>query len=608
MAKKSAVASSEVQKWADRIKSAETERDRIAKLYHWDRIKDQMKGEFSKTLGRMKGTPIVPVNLVHAFIRTAIPNLYFRDPKLAVNPRGASFIPKAKIMEPALNYRWKRLGMKREIKKGLGDAVGWAGHAWFKTGYTADIEEPAEGTKDKDATYETSQSLRSEKIWSMRVSPKDVVFNNDESIDPPYDCRWIAHRLPKSLEAAKKMFPGNDDLKATYIGGLPDDEGKAKSKSVAGKSSGVPMVIIREITSMDTNEILYIADGHDRFLKDPMKFPYEMNGFNWTMMKFNPVPDEAYPYPDLFIAEPQIWEITKLLSMALNHIKRFSRQLIIEEGTMNESEMSKFEQGIDGAVIQARKGSMAQGSGPAPVPYPPIQTDLYNILDRLMVMFDNIIGQSAFDRGSTAQTRTRTLGEVDKIQRGTEARSSEKQDIVEDCVEEIAEKIAALMKQYTDVPEFVAQAGLNVGEFNKILQAASPELAGKMADATGFQYTKEDINGNFDIEVVAGSMKPLDTATRNDLLVQILRFGQSLGLMPNDPASNEIGMELFHNLDMFGVANAFEQKVQLNSFQSQVQALAQQRQQLQTEIQSLSNQRQMLVRGQAAIPSGGMPK
>lgn len=612
MAKKSNVVPHDLQVWYDRIHNAEDARKKISERYGWDRIRDEIKGDYRTVIGTLKGAPFIPVNLAHAFIRTAIPSLYFRDPKFAVNPQGSQYIQRARILEPVLNSTWASLRMKNEMKKVLADTLS-VGMGWIKCGYSAELEasEPPAQPKGKksveakDPQFQTNQTIKNEKIWAYRVSPRHITFNSDESIDPPYDCRWIAHEVHKPLETVKKMFPGNDTLGPSYFSGVSNKDNRKmlSAANITGMAGSVPMVRLYEVTDMDAGQIWWLAEDYFKPLADPKPFPYKFpgNGFQYSMLKFNPVPDEPYPYSDLFAAEPQMWEIMKLLSMALNHIKRFSRQMMVEEGILSKTEEAKFQQGVDGALIKMRKGSTLP---PTPIPYPPIQTDLYNILDRLQLLFDNIVGQSAFDRGSTTATKSRTLGEVDTIQRGTGNRSSEKQDVLEDFAEEVAGKIISLKRQFLDVPEFVAVTGMDPAQLNKILSAPTPELQGQMADSTGFQYTGKDIQGKFDISVVAGSMRPLDIDSRNQLLTQILRFGQALGLQPGDPTSNEIGLEIFNGLDMYGVAQSFEQKIALNGMEQQVQQLAQKRDQLMQQIQQLQ---QRMQPQQQPPPPQGMP-
>lgn len=606
MAKKSGVTPRELQVWYDRIHNAEERRKRIADKYGWERLQRELKGEYRELIGGvtgMKGTPIVPINLVHAFLRTAVPSLYFRDPKIAVNPNGAPSIMTARIQEPVINYCWTKLKMKREIKKVIADALLGTGHGWIKLGMNV-VTEPSsrpKGSKSveaKDPAFTTDQVIKDEKIWAYRVSPWHITFNNDEAVDPPYDCRWICHELHKPLETVKAMFPGNDDLKPEFFSGVIPTESRRLREEDPGAAGAIPMVKLYEVTDMDSGLIFYLANDFHKPLADPKSFPYQFKGYNYSMLKFNPVPDEPYPYGDLFAAEPQIWEITKLLSMAVNHIKRFGRQLFVEKGTLSPSDMAKFEQGVDGAVIECNKGAISEGRVPTPTQYPPVQTDLYNVVDRLQLIFDNIVGQSAFDRGSTTATKSRTLGEVDTIQSATGRRSSEKQDVVEDFVEEVASNLLSLKKQFVDVPEFVAVTGMDVNQLNQVLRPPSPELIGRMADETGFWFTKESIQGNTEVSVVAGSMRPLDHETRNSLLVQILRFGAALGLQPGDPASNEIGLELFHNMDMYGVAQAYEEKIKAAGLQADIQKLTQVRDQLAMQVKQM----QAMAQGGGGLP------
>lgn len=599
MAKKTNVVPEELQTWYDRIHRAEDIRRKVAAQYGWDRIRRELKGEYKSVIGGLKGTPVIPVNLAHAFIRTAVPSLYFRDPRFAVNPLGRQYIDRAKIVEPIMNYKWRVLGMKREMRKVLGDTLGPYGHGWMKCGYTAEAEEVKKKKKSDDPQYETQTVLKGESIWAYRVSPNKVTFNNDEAIDPPYDCRWIAHELLKPLDTVKRMFPGNDDLKGSFLTtyeAAKDTDGNrmgtytGSNKDQSYDKSGIQMVRLYEVTDMDTGTIQLLAEDYYKPLVDPKSFPYKFKGFNWSMLKFNEVNDEPYPYSDLYAAEPQIWEIIKLLSMALNHVKRFNRQLVAKKGQIDETEKAKLMQGIDGNLIET-----LDGTPPNAIQYPQLQPDIYNILDRLQMIFDSIVGQSAFDRGSTTQTKTRTLGEVKDIQRSTGSRSAEKLDLVEDFSEEVAGKMLSLVRQYTDVPEFVAVTGLDPNILNQLLKPPTADMAGKMADETGFYFTKKDIEGKYDLDVVPGSTKPLDFDYRNDLLIQVLKFSQALGIAPGDPASNEIGREFFNNMDMFGVEKAYEEKIQMQQVQAQMAQLQQRKQQLEQQVQQIQQKGQQSI-------------
>jgi len=229
MAKKSGVVPGELQSWYDRIHNAEERRRKVGEKYGWRRIKQELCGDYRKILGQMKGTTIIPINLVHAFVRTAVPNLYFRDPKFSVNPQGTQFINRAKVFEPVANHSWTKLKMKYETKKCIADALLY-GHSWMKIGQTsvAGPEEPKAKPKGKRSVKadkpqaDPNQIIKGSKIWAYRVSPWDITFNSDEALDPPYDCRWIAHRIAKPLETVKAMFPGNDSLIATHTYDLPD--------------------------------------------------------------------------------------------------------------------------------------------------------------------------------------------------------------------------------------------------------------------------------------------------------------------------------------------------------------------------------------------------
>src|SRR5207245_2900840 len=82
--------------------------------------------------------PVVPVNLVYAYVKTEIARLYFKDPWITVNAKRVEDIGSAQIAEQIVNYTWGELKLKSEIKQAILEAL-LIGHSWIKVGYVAEF-------------------------------------------------------------------------------------------------------------------------------------------------------------------------------------------------------------------------------------------------------------------------------------------------------------------------------------------------------------------------------------------------------------------------------------------------------------------------------------
>jgi len=266
------------------------------------------------------------------------------------------------------------------------------------------------------------------------------------------------------------------------------------------------------------------------------------------MLKFNPDPGKPYPLSDIGLIEAQIMEKIKLRSMQLNHLKRWNRQIFIDKGAISEEEVSKYQLGIDGAVIRPEPGGSQKVFLPQ---YPPIQAEIFQVENLIQMDMDGIIGQSQVDRGAPAQTRTRTLGEVELIRSGSLSRSERKKDTLEDFMEEVCRKMIQLLKQFQLTPRYVRALGQD--------KAAIEEQLKERFDGVGLSFTKEDIQGDFDVEAKAGSTIPLSKENRLRILEEILRLGPNIGILPGGNVSRAVGREILRDLDMKEAERAYQE-------------------------------------------------
>lgn len=537
----------EIHRWLTRIDGSERYRKQIAEKYRWQRLIEEYRGYFAG-LTDAADIYVPPLNLIFAYVKSEIPSLYLRDPKIKVNAKKKSSVLAAKVLEKALNYIWRTKRLKRENKKNVLDSL-LVGHSWFKTGYTGTF-----GTIE-DANGNTYEFIDKENFFGYRVPFEHITFNPDAN-DLPYDNTWIAQEVWVPLEElqANKSFENTADLE-----GSTDTDGNSIERALPADErnradSDVKRVKLYEVWDKKSMTVFTITPGCYKYIRSPRKWPYEMQGFPFSFLRLNEDPLCPYGIPDCFMFEPQVIELMKIRAQAIDHIKRYNRQLLLAQGHMNPDTKEQFMQGVTGAVLEVRTDGKPLSDIVAPIPYPQLQTDMYAIEERIKEDMINVSGQSATERGATQKTTTRTVRELVQIQKGGDNRRSDKIDTIEDFVEDIAGNLVALLQQLATEPFFVAITGETPEELMEQLKGRpSAGKAGAITNERGFTFTKEDIQGEFDFECVAGSTKPLDQEQKIQTLVSAYELASQSGMMPGGPVQAFFANEFADEFDLPGL-------------------------------------------------------
>lgn len=534
-----------VNDWNDRIEYAAKVRDDADKAFGYNRAQKEFCGDYLTTLPSfVSDVPVIPLNEVYSYVKAFIASVYSRNPHIAVNPRGKPHLAPAKITELAINAYWRELNLKRQIKRAIVDAVFAEG--WIKTGYSA-----AFGSIEKDEGkpgLEPSEYVKNEEIFATRVSWRNMV-RDPEAVDGLYDARWVSERIIKPIEAVKDsgLYENTADLQPNYVRRKVNDQ----RKILQGSSKDVErLVVLQEIWDWDSEKVLTLAEGHPKILSE-RDWPYDMEGFAHSLLVFNDNPDECYAPNLIGPWEPQLWEKMKLRAMELDHIKRGNRQMSVEQGVLSTAELEKFKQGRTGSVIIRKKGSLP----PAPIPYPLFQTDAYAVETRIDLDKDNVSGMPNAVRSAPQRTQSRTLGEIDRLITAFQVRQNEPQGIVEDFCAEVSTKLIALMKQFLPGEKWVRASQRDIREI-------ATAFGKNRFDGSMFWFTKEDIQGaEFEVEVKAGSTLPLNREGRMKEMVEALKLGPTVGIVPGDKVSVVIGKNIFSELDIKEIEYAYEEKI-----------------------------------------------
>lgn len=554
---------SDVQKWHNRIQESEKLRDKMSGRYDWPGNIEKYRGYYKELADLDINAP--SMNLVFGYVQTELPRLYVRDPYIKVNPKKEATIQASKILEMALNYIWRTKRIKNENKKNIKDTI-LTGQSWFKTGYTGEfgVIEDYEGNP--------MEGIIKEDFFGYRIPNQHVYFDVD-AVNPPFDCRWIAHEYWVPLEKLKGDKKYNQEA-VRMITGSPKKSVNNDSNSWQAKDAKSDIIMARlfEIWDKENQEFLVIAEGCSKFLKKPKEWPYDMKGFPFSYLKFNEVNDEPYGLPDAYILMPQWLEKIKIRAQQLDHLKRYNRQIVQPPNNMTEEEEAKMEKGITGASIKATNPDAIK-----PIPYPPLPQDAYAVENRLDSDIIYIGGQNPLEAGAQGRAQTRTKTELIEQQEGSETRRTDKIDTVEDFIEDIAGNYIALLQQLATVPFYVRITGKDAQEIVEALRmrpsAMNPETAGaSVTNEQGFTFTKEDIKGEFDVEVKSGSTVPLNRATKIQIVQEVAKLAPALGIIPGGPVAGALGRIMAEETDMPELTRALDMELEMQQQMKQDQA------------------------------------
>lgn len=537
-----------VNRWHERISISKKNRDQICEMQGWRRFIDEYKGKFQLSLQGLKGTiPVPPVNDIYSFVQADIAVTSFRDPYITVIPRrGADKNPGslkgAALREAWVNYKWRILKTKSELELEIIDKD-LVGHAWHKVGMTFQ----SEGSGDE-------LKILNEGMYSMRLSWQDVFFNIN-SRRPPEDCQWMAQRIVRTLDDMKREFPQVasklQGTKNPYI--TKDDYERATFKD------DIEIGIMYEIWDARDRMIYLVAEGlSDEWLAQPKPWPDYQKEFPFLMYWDISVPDEPYPLSAIAPWEAQVLEKMVVLAQATNHVKRWNRQLLVNQGAIDTASLDKFERGDDGAVIEVTgQGNLNEKA--RFMDFGQLPTDFYAMLDRYDQIARTTNGQPEIDRGGVTKTQTRTVGELQLIKAGAKSRTDRKVDRFETHCENIARHMMMHFEGNFDsqIEEVVKVTGEPPEEIMAAFQDHFDPVTGTVT------FTPQDIEGEYDVEVRAGSTLPPDKESRMHVLetvmTEVLPVISQAGI---NPLTEELMREFLSDYDMPGLEQAFDRLLQ----------------------------------------------
>ncbi len=159
---------------------------------------------------------------------------------------------------------------------------------------------------------------------------------------------------------------------------------------------------------------------------------------------------------------------------------------------------------------------------------------------------------------------------------------AEEQNIIQDIVEEAAEKLSCLLEQYATEPFYVKITGYKPQEIAQMLASRpSAQKPDSITSQHGYTMTSDDIKGPVDVRIREGSAIPLDKNSKIALLKDLGQTYLEMQGRPAGPFIKALGKMIVEEAGLHELTMALEQEA---VFQAQQQKAAQAQQEKQQQM------------------------
>ena len=476
----------EYKMWVERLGVARKARE--IQEVEWERYLSYYKNQFSTTAS-FRDSDEITVNQVFVLVNIYESVACAKDPYMYVRPRKPDTGPAAVVNESLLNYYWRELGLKKMVRRATKDAI-LCSFGCADLGYSA--------------VFGNEDLVRREGPYIRRLSPFDIWLDPDALYSGDEDEYfrinreiWPFHLFKEKWPEAGKSVPL---YKASYPGRRPTVQ---KTATPISRDDDLARVAVYRAQDLESNELLWFCDGYDDFLlKKPN--PYNVEGFLTELLTFHEVPEEVYSMSVIRPAEGQQLELNKIRTSWMRHRKRFNRRYIHNANAMTPEQKEILKRGEDGSLCEVTD---VRGVIPLQDASMPPDIDLHE--NRIKEDWRDITVINEYLR-SGQMGKTKTAYEASEIVAGSKLRLGTLIEDVRSFQSNIARKLLQILQQYLPEPIVVQIAGSEGQNW--------------------VQFTREQIQGEFDVSIFSGEMLPPDRE-RERVLAE--RFYQTFRPDPN---------------------------------------------------------------------------
>ena len=534
----------ESRKWAKRLKKAQSYQETYSK--NWKTNEQLIYGRDPS-----KGDTGLVVSYGYGLCKSLETAIYVQDAEGIVEAYDESKKEVARRWTNVVNYDMGVMDLKSKGNIGLMDNFIYGYFACIETlENTKCVRYPDEDKKSKKEKPE--EAVVAQDYIARRINPWDILFDPQGTLLDLSDHRYgfvafyptisqleedpcFTH-LPENIET----FPESSQFTRRE-----KPPGMAQySRGDSEKDPEFKTICVWEI--WDKNgwdegrkkpclEILYMTD-HQKKIIGRQKLPFDLNVggrrfFPITLMAFNPSPIGFYPTPEVDLIASQLTMINELDAIIYADARTKWRKYAAFADLVSPEEAAKIsDPNPANCIINIDPSKLDQLGGTGVHQYPDINNiigairdpapkqDLIAVREMCIQEIFQIIGYGPSDRGG--MPKTRSAREAMAIKEKMEARLHLRADAVTTFYRNFINKHMQIVGQT-----------LEVERYEKVFTS----------DGDGYKYlkyTKDDIQGEFDFVVFAGSSMPRNTeskrASERELANMMFPIAQKEGL-PLEP-------------------------------------------------------------------------
>lgn len=341
-----------LREWQDAIRLGLRYRRIYGRSPDWKRYKQYYRGQF--------GTNQIPVNIIFSVIRSMIPQVYFRNPRMYITPDRPGFFPHSRILERVDNWLIRELNIKNAMKSELldtalcGRGMGILGYD-SEFGFNPSFSSPeilgdvttTSFSEDSGNRIEYNYNVKPGMPWYLRCSPNDFVvpWGTNRFEEAP----WFAFRKMRTLRDIKEdpKYKNTGNLKAYYRSAM--DNSDSADMRMKEEDAELEWIELWQIHDQRTGKVFSITLDCENFLRDEQDY-LQIEGLPCRTLGFNEDPDYFWWMPDCRLIEHQQLEINDIRTMSKYHRRVALLKILYDKNLMKKEELEKL---LDGDVKTA---------------------------------------------------------------------------------------------------------------------------------------------------------------------------------------------------------------------------------------------------------------
>jgi hypothetical protein len=200
----------------------------------------------------------------------------------------------------------------------------------------------------------------------------------------------------------------------------------------------------------------------------------------------------------------------------MNARKRYARKYLYHERSFGPEGREALESDDDGRLVPVVDENKPLSETVIPMPQTPLSPEIYNMSEIVEADINTVSGVSEYARGQMPEIR-RTATEASIIADAGNARAADKLATVELAIAQIGRRVIQLMQQFMTGEQMAQVADKGASLF--------------------VPYARDDITGEYDFSVEAGSTQPINDTIRKQQAVSLLNAMAPLVGTVIDPAA-----------------------------------------------------------------------